>query len=94
MSRPVFLEGTVYRVVRSSDTHVEVQEWQGMYWQPSARPLWSVEEGSPAPVALLEALGVPEESWLVDGQKRWTTPELRVLTIVEVAELTRQEVVA
>lgn len=65
-----------------------------MYWQPSARPLWYVEERPPAPDALLEALGIPLDSWLPDGAKSWTSPELRVLSANEVAELLRQEPVA
>ena len=84
VSRPVLVGDAVCRVVRANDTHVEVQEWRDMYWQPSGQPLWRIEEGVPAPPELLETLGIREP---VEVPDRWTAPELRYLTPAEAAEL-------
>ncbi len=84
VSRPVIVGDAICRVVRANDTHVEVQEWRDMYWQPSAEPLWRIDEGVPATPELLETLGIHEP---VEVPDLWTAPELRRLTPAEAAEL-------
>lgn len=84
VSSPVIVGDAVCRVLRANDTHVEVQEWRDMYWQPSAQPLWRIDEGIPAPRELLETLGIHES---VEVPDRWTAPSMRRLTPAEAAEL-------
>ena len=84
VSQPVIVDNAICRVVRANDTHVEVQEWRDMYWQPSAQPLWRIDKGVPAPPELLETLGIHEP---VEVPNRWSAPELRRLTPAEAAEL-------
>lgn len=94
VSQPVLVDDTVCRIVRANETHIEVQEWCGMYWQPSSRPLCCVEEGMPASRELLESLGIPQEPWPGEGEQRWTTPELRRLSAEEGAALLQQVTVS
>jgi len=84
VSHPVIVDNAICRVVRASDTHVEVQEWRDMYWQPSEQPLWRIDEAKPAPPDLLETLGIGDT---LDPPQLWVAPELRRLTPAEAAEL-------
>lgn len=94
VSQPVLVDDTVCRIVRANETHIEVQEWHGMYWQPSSRPLCCVEEGMPASHDLLESLGIPSESWPGEVVQRWVAPELRRLSMEEGASLLHQVTVS
>jgi hypothetical protein len=58
---PVLVGDRIVRIVSPVDSLLEVEEWVGEWWEPSAITLTTASQAPSAPVALLQARGVPLE---------------------------------
>ncbi|MFN0098754.1 MAG: hypothetical protein ACKVS7_08780 [Gemmatimonadaceae bacterium] len=58
---PVLVGDRIVRIVSPVDSLLEVEEWVGEWWEPSAITLTTASQAPSAPVALLRSRGVPLE---------------------------------
>jgi len=58
---PVLVGDRIVRIVSPVDSLLEVEEWVGEWWEPSAITLTTASQAPSAPVAVLQARGVPLE---------------------------------
>jgi hypothetical protein len=60
---PVVVNDRVCRIVSPVDSLLEVEEWVGEWWEPSAVPLTTVSLAEAAPQSMLLDLGIPASDW-------------------------------
>jgi hypothetical protein len=58
---PVLVGERIVRIVSPVDALLEVEEWVGEWWEPSAITLTTASQAASAPTAVLRARGVPVE---------------------------------
>lgn len=64
---PVLVGDRICRIVSPVASLLEVEEWVGEWWEPSGVTLTAASQAAPAPVALLNARGIPEPDRIVDA---------------------------
>ena len=60
---PVVVGDRICRIIAPVASLLEVEEWVGQWWEPSAVTLSEASLGVSAPDALLAARGVPADDW-------------------------------
>lgn len=58
---PVLIGERIVRIVSPVDALLEVEEWVGEWWEPSAITLTTASQAPSAPTSVLRARGVPVE---------------------------------
>ncbi len=61
LSPPVLVGERICRVVSPIASLLEVEEWVGAWWEPSAVTITTASQAPPAPLMVLHARGVPAE---------------------------------
>jgi hypothetical protein len=78
---PVLVGDRICRIVSAVDSLLEVEEWVGAWWEPSAIPLTTVSNSAAVSESELRARGVPESDWLLSGQTRPTPAEIEAIIL-------------
>jgi len=87
---PVLVGDRLCRIVSPVATLLEVEEWVGEWWEPSSITLTTASQASPAPVALLQARGVPLE----DHAGNAPTPEFEIQSLLRASVAARHQVLS
>jgi hypothetical protein len=86
---PVIVDDRICRIVAPVESLLEVEEWVGEWWEPSAVPLTIASVAPAAPTAVLHERGVPESDCLA-GAIRPTPEEIEAILLTRDPERSAQ----